>query len=109
LIGGTTAFDDNAAALAAVMAEWEAPKPLAVRLANLRGTGVGMNFAQRNNGNYFLKASGPGATVFDDATVDVFSDPAGSDWFFATLAGSKKDTLNLGGRFVTVDALTPLI
>src|SRR5262249_45165041 len=61
LIAGTTAFDHNQAALAAVMAEWTSARSYADRVANLSGTGSG----PRNNDNVFLIASGPNATVFD--------------------------------------------
>jgi Ca2+-binding RTX toxin-like protein len=82
LIGGTTAFDANEAALAAILAEWTSGRDYATRIANLSGTGTG----PRNNGNCFLIASGPNATVCDDAAVDVLNGGAGMDWFFASLA-----------------------
>jgi hypothetical protein len=82
LIGGTTAFDANQAALAAVMAEWTSGRDYATRMANLRGTGSG----PRANGDFFLKASGPDATVFDDNAVDVLHGGSGMDLFFASLS-----------------------
>jgi hypothetical protein len=82
LIAGTTAFDHNEAALAAVMAEWTSARDYATRIANLSGTGSG----PRNNGNYFLTASGPSATVFDNGAIDVLNGGSGMDWFFASLS-----------------------
>jgi hypothetical protein len=89
LIGGTTAFDHNEVALAAVMSEWTSSRSYATRVANLRGTGTG----PRNNGFYFFIASGPNATVFDDAAIDVLCGGGGHDWYFARLCGPNKDTL----------------
>ena len=53
-------------------------------MKDLRGTGTG----PRENGNVFLKASGPGATVFDDNAKDDLHGNGGRDWFFANLTGS---------------------
>ena len=55
LIAGTTAYDGNEAALAAIMAEWTSGRDYATRIANLSGTGSG----PRDNGSVFLMASGP--------------------------------------------------
>ena len=82
LIAGTTAFDANDVALAAIMAEWTSGRSYATRVANLSGTGSG----PRANGNFFLKASGPDATVFDDNDIDVLIGGSGMDWFFADLS-----------------------
>jgi Ca2+-binding RTX toxin-like protein len=82
LIAGTTAFDDNQAALAAIMAEWTSARDYATRVANLSGTGSGPSA----NGSYLLIAGGPKATVFDNGAADVLSGGSGMDWFFADLA-----------------------
>jgi Ca2+-binding RTX toxin-like protein len=82
LIAGTTAFDGNRAALAAIMAEWTSERSYSDRVANVRGTGSG----PRNNENFFLKVSGPDATVFDDDAVDALK-TSGDDWYFINLAG----------------------
>ena len=82
MIGGTTAFDDNEVALAAIMAEWTSGRDYATRIADLSGTGSG----PRNNGNYFLIASGPTATVFGASARDVLDGGPGMDWFFADLS-----------------------
>jgi Ca2+-binding RTX toxin-like protein len=81
LIAGTTAFDQNPAALAAIMAEWTSGRDYATRVANLSGTGSG----PRANGNVFLIASGANATVFDNGVTDVLNGGSGTDWFFADL------------------------
>jgi CSLREA domain-containing protein len=95
LIAGTTAFDGDQAALAAVMAEWTSVRSYADRVANLRGTGTG----SRNNTAHYLKVSGPDVTVFDDAAVDVLSGGSGADWCFGNLVGGvARDVINgLGG------------
>jgi Ca2+-binding RTX toxin-like protein len=82
LIGGTTRFDADAAALLAVQAEWSSPRDYATRVANLRGTGTGTGFDNRLNGNFFLKSSGTGQTVFDDGVGDKLTGSSGLDWFF---------------------------
>ena len=72
LVGGYTVYDENVAALTAMMAEWSSSRSRSTRIANLNGTGTGT----RANGSYFLKA---GITVLDDNVKDtVFSDS--SDW-----------------------------
>ena len=81
LIAGRTAFDNNEDALCAIMAEWTSTRSFADRVANLRGAGNG----PRLNGNYFLKTTGPDATVFDDGAADRLTGGAGSDWFFIGL------------------------
>jgi hypothetical protein len=82
LIAGTTAFDNNEAALAAIMAEWTSNRSYADRVANLSGTGTGPS----SNGSYYLIASGPSATVFDNGASNVLNGGGGMDWFFANLA-----------------------
>ncbi len=82
LIAGTTAFDANDVALAAIMAEWTSGRSYDTRIANLSGSGSG----PRANGNFFLKTSGPDATVFDDNDFDLLIGGLGMDWFFADLS-----------------------
>jgi hypothetical protein len=81
LIAGTTAFDANETAPSAIMAEWTSGRDYATRIANLSGTGSG----PRANGDIFLIASGPNATVFDNGVSDVLDGGSGMDWFFANL------------------------
>jgi Ca2+-binding RTX toxin-like protein len=106
LIAGTTAFDTNEAALAAVLAEWTSGRDYATRAANLRGTGSG----PRANGDFFLKASGPDVTVYNDDAVDVLQEASGTDWFFANQSGGVAlDLLNgLGGSEI-VEELSLLV
>ncbi len=75
MIGGTTAFDANAAALSAIMAEWTSGRDYATRVNNLTN---GSGSPDRLNGNYFLQT---GQTVFHDAYTDslIYS---GQDWLF---------------------------
>jgi hypothetical protein len=93
MIAGSTAFDKNLGALAAVMGEWDSGKSYESREADLRGDATSPGFGQRLNGNYFLIAGGPGATVFDDRAVDVLLSQGGRNWYFADVAGPYADRL----------------
>jgi len=83
LIAGFTSFDANDAALAAIMSEWTSARTYEARFANLRGDATHPQFVDRANGNTFLKADGPNATVFDDGAIDKLTGSSGRDWFFA--------------------------
>ena len=75
LIGGTTDFDNNAAALAAVLAEWgRTDIDYATRVAHLNGSMSG-----GLNGSVFLNPS----TVHADGMVNDLYGGTGQDWFFA--------------------------
>ena len=89
LIGGRTAFDANAIALSAILAEWASSRSYETRVKNLIGAGNGT----RVNFNYFLVTLGTQSTVFNDNREDLLSGGSGRDWFFATLGGEKKDTI----------------
>ncbi len=78
LIAGTTDFDDNAAALCAIMAEWTSCRSYAVRVFNLT---VGSPCVSRENGDFFLMP----ATVADDGVRDTLTGASGNDWFFANI------------------------
>ncbi len=98
LIGGGTAYDGDEAALFAVLSEWASPRDYATRIANLSGTGTG----PRLNGNVFLTADGPAATVLDDGAGDVLAGGPGLDWFFAHLGRKGKDTVfGAAGEVIT--------
>ena len=73
LIGGTTAYDNNAAALAALLAEWgRTDMTYGQRMANLlNGGGL--------NGSYLLNTS----TVQADSSTNYLYGGAGLDWYFA--------------------------
>jgi hypothetical protein len=82
VIGGSTAFDQDQAALAAIMAEWTSDHDRNTRIANLSGTGSGPSFDSRLNGNIFLTANGAAATVLDDGVRDrLYVEEL--DWWFA--------------------------
>jgi uncharacterized delta-60 repeat protein/CSLREA domain-containing protein len=90
LIAGSTAFDANEAALSAILAEWTSASSYGVRVANIMGTGTGSDFANRNNGCFFLRVTNDAATttVFDDGSQDTLTGNTGQDWFFANLLGA---------------------
>ncbi len=83
LIAGTTAYDANSAALAAILAEWSSSRTFATRVKNVR-TGVGS----------VLQGTGimlvPGKGVIDDASVDTLIGNGDFDWF---ILDSKKDKM----------------
>lgn len=74
LVAGSLYFPENLpASIYAIQAEWQAPRPLAQRVANLSGTGT----QPRNNGENFLQ---PSTTILDDQAIDqVFGDDD-ADW-----------------------------
>jgi len=75
LIGGTTNYDNNAAALAAVLAEWSRTDiDYATRIAHLNGSMSG-----GLNGSVLLSPS----TVHADGQVNNLYGGAGLDWYFA--------------------------
>jgi hypothetical protein len=88
-VGGATAFDNNAAALFSIQAEWSSNRSYEDRVVNLRGTGAG----PRANGDFFLTTSGPYATVFEDGSVDTLFGGTDRDWFFAHRTGKKRDEI----------------
>jgi hypothetical protein len=73
LIGGTTDYDNNAAALASILAEWSSSADYATRIVHLMGTMSG-----GLNGSNVLNAT----TVHDNGMVDTLTGGAGMDWFF---------------------------
>ena len=75
LVGGTTAYDGNAAALAALLAEWgRTDIDYATRIGQLNGSLSG-----GLNGPYFLNPS----TVLSNGLVNKLYGGAELDWFFA--------------------------
>jgi CSLREA domain-containing protein len=83
LIAGTTQFDAHARAISAIMNEWISERTYEQRIANLNGTGSETAFANRRNGDVFLKVGPTGAesTLFDDLSEDILTGSAGLDWF----------------------------
>jgi Ca2+-binding RTX toxin-like protein len=75
LIGGTTDYDNNTAALAAILAEWSRSDiDYSTRIAHLNGSMSG-----GLNGNYLLNAN----TVHGNGQADNLYGGSGMDWFFA--------------------------
>lgn len=72
-------FNDQDAALKAIMDEWTSSHSYLVRIANISGSGAAADFAQRRNGEYFLTSE---VTVIADDSSDVLTGSAGKDWFF---------------------------
>ena len=96
LIGGFTKYDTNAIALFAIHEEWRLNPNYPKRTANILGTGSGPHFEKRLNADYFLRSTGPNATVWDDGDQDSLSGGAGRDWFFANLSSgswNRRDVL----------------
>jgi VCBS repeat-containing protein len=81
LIAGTTAYDANSVALAAILSEWSSSRTLATRVKNLR-TAAG---AVLHGTGIALVA---GKTVLNDASVDTLIGNGDFDWF---MFDGKKD------------------
>lgn len=81
VIGASTAYDGNVAALAAVRGEWLSNRGLGDRVANLSGAGT-----TGVNGAAVLRA-GANATVFADGDRDSLFGECGKDWFFLDVGG----------------------
>ena len=82
LIGGSTLFDQDANALAALMSEWKSERTYDERIRNLRGENPG---ASRANGPTFLIGQGPNRTVFNDNVRDILIAGPGQNAVFADL------------------------
>ncbi len=95
LIGGSTAFDDNEAALRAILAEWTSRADYRTRVGHLLGTVAG-----GLNGPYDLNAS----TVYDDGSYDYLSGGCGRDWF---VVGKNSRTPDRRRREVVTAATSP--
>ena len=77
LIGGNTSWDEDLAALQAIIAEWgKVPPNQSSKVAHLTSNGKG-----GLNNPYKLRTGADG-NVFDDAAVDVLTGGTGDDWFF---------------------------
>ncbi|XZE54378.1 PKD domain-containing protein [Planctomycetaceae bacterium SH139] len=93
LIAGYTSWDEDADALLGISQEWNAKRDYEVKIRNIRGTTYDEEvFGDRLNGDYFLVASGPQQTVFDDNTPDRLSGATERDWFFANYVNDENDT-----------------
>jgi hypothetical protein len=91
LIAGSTLFDSNDIALCAIMDEWTSARTYSQRVSNVSGlTASGADsstFASRENGGFFLRSDGSGATVFDDNAADVLTGTSDLDWFLFNVDG----------------------
>jgi Ca2+-binding RTX toxin-like protein len=92
LIGGYTVYDQNEAALRAILALWNATSGYQARIAALQSPA----FAHRLVANQ---------TVLDDGAADSLTGSSGADWFFANVDGEgARDVItDLGGQEVTTD------
>jgi Ca2+-binding RTX toxin-like protein len=89
LIAGTTAWDNDAGALCAILEEWSRTDlTYAARVQHLQ-SGGGLNGALTLNVD---PSRGP-VTVFDDGAADVLTGSAGRDWFFANLDNGVLDKI----------------
>jgi len=84
LIGGTTSWDANALALAAIMSEWRSTRTFKQRCDNLEIAGV----LAADGTRVFLRRT---VEVQDDATRDVLFGSSGSDWFLGFLGDDVRD------------------
>jgi hypothetical protein len=98
LIAGTTAFDQNEAALDAILAEWSSGKSRAKRIEHLTGEKSG-----GKNAAYYLIGAGSSRTVFDDAALDRVSANKAKDWIFANLDAGVQDIVPTGAEVEDID------
>jgi Ca2+-binding RTX toxin-like protein len=98
LIAGYTAFDQNEAALDAILAEWSSGKSRSKRIEHLTGDKSG-----GKNAAYFLIGAGSSRTVFDDAALDRVSANKAKDWIFANLDAGVQDIVPKGSEVEEID------
>ena len=79
LIGDSTIYDANGAALAAILAQWDAPQPYATRIATLMSPATAQHVSLTS------------AAILDDKSVDQIFGGTGMDWFWSI---SGKDTIS---------------
>ncbi len=87
IIGGTTSFDHNLAALNAIMAEWASLNSYAVKIKHLMGT-----LAGGLNGSTKLTTS----TVLNNSQASTLTGGQGLDWFWSSSQDQVNDK-NTGG------------
>ena len=94
VIGGATIYDDDNAALDAVMSEWNGRGRYRDKIDTIRTGGGDLNGVK-------LEA---GSTVLNDGATDYLIGQNGSDWFFGQTSGAGAD--QIFARFnEVVDAL----
>ena len=82
VIGGSTDWDTNTAALTSLLREWSRTDTAATYQHRIDDLRTGTADPARLNGGYFLNAQ----TVHDDGQADVLRGSGGTDWFWASLA-----------------------
>jgi hypothetical protein len=102
LIGGSTAYDNNTAALDAIMAEWtRTDSGFSTRVGRLKsGVSDGLNTT------YNLIADGSSRTVFDDNVQDTLYGDADYDWLLANTdadGGSANDLIFTAESVTDID------
>jgi len=101
LVGGSTSYDSNSAALGMVMAEWTSNHSYADRVANITS---GSGSVPRLNGSIFIT---PDVTAFDDGEVDSLTGTSGQDLFIINVDAGVKDVItDLKKGEVTLDVDT---
>ena len=92
LIGGTTAFDNNEAALLAILAEWNSGESYLQRIANLQNAPVTLNGQTVTpNGSYRAGYYLNAATVRDNGFSDHLGGGGGLGWLFASVSDKTED------------------
>jgi hypothetical protein len=96
LIGGTTAFDHNLAALEAILNEWaRTGESYQQRVANLQNAAVTIGSTTvKPNGSYAAGYYLTTATVLDNGVSDNLKGHGGRDWFFAQPSGPNADKID---------------
>ena len=89
LIAGTTAYDADADALAALLAVWAGPGSYGDHIAALMNAGATIH----------LITDGTSPTVQDDGAADRLTGAAGKDWFLASVPQDAV-TGRLGAEFL---------
>jgi Ca2+-binding RTX toxin-like protein len=82
LIGGSTTWDNNRAAMQAIMAVWSSSMSYTARIQALSVDGVG------STKQYKLNKT----TVIEDNAIDILLGGLTDDWFFANTTRGNKDT-----------------
>src|SRR5207302_7584118 len=80
LIAGSTAHDEDDAALQAILDEWASGNSYSTRVSNIRNGGGA-------NGAFVFDDT----TVFDDGVIDTLIGGGGQDWFWAGANDRIKD------------------
>jgi hypothetical protein len=87
LIGGTTNYDSNNVALAAILAEWQSTDDSNTRFNRLEGLQSG----GRNGSYHLIWGTTVKANNYSDTLV---GSTVGLDWFFAQLSGKTADVID---------------